>query len=327
MRKRFGMSVFAVLLLSGCASPLAWNMGAAHSGASRGSAVPGETGVPSTVPVAKALGDSTRDLIGVFEAGVPGSWSNISKFSLATGVMPKAVLYYSTWKETFKEKFARTAHSHSAYVVVQLQPNKVTMASIASGDSDRYLRSYADAVRNFGYPVVISFAHEMNGDWYSWGAGHTSPSDYVAAWRHVVHVFRHEGASNVTWLWTVNSTNTPGDLLPWWPGSSYVDWVGIDGYYYRSTDTFDSVFGHTIEQLREFTKAPVFITETAVGVTPNRETQIKDLFANVKGQDMVGLVWFDKPQNSGIYHQDWHLEDDSSALAEFKTAAERYLAQ
>ena len=43
------------------------------------------------------------------------------------------------------------------------------------------------------------------------------------------------GAENVTWLWTVNIIEkrpaafpAPG---PWWPGSSYVTWVGIDGYY------------------------------------------------------------------------------------------------
>ena len=32
----------------------------------------------------------------------------------------------------------------------------------------------------------------------------------------------------------------------WWPGSSYVNWVGIDGYYYSPSDTFTKVFGGTI---------------------------------------------------------------------------------
>ena len=26
----------------------------------------------------------------------------------------------------------------------------------------------------------------------------------MAAWRHIVTVFRQQGADNVTWLWTVN---------------------------------------------------------------------------------------------------------------------------
>ena len=30
---------------------------------------------------------------------------------------------------------------------------------------------------------------------------------FVAAWRHIVTVFRALGARNVTWLWTVNIIN------------------------------------------------------------------------------------------------------------------------
>ena len=44
----------------------------------------------------------------------------------------------------------------------------------------------------------------MNGTWYSWGYRHTSPAVFVAAWRHIVTVFRAAGARNVTWLWTIN---------------------------------------------------------------------------------------------------------------------------
>jgi hypothetical protein len=71
----------------------------------------------------------------------------------------------------------------------------------APGAADSYLRSYAAAVAAFGFPVILSFGHEMNGNWYSWGDGHTAPATFVAAWRHIVQVFRAEKAANVTWLW------------------------------------------------------------------------------------------------------------------------------
>src|SRR5262249_50913549 len=137
---------------------------------------------------------------------------------------------------------------------------------ITAGDYDGYLRSYARAVRAFGHPVILSFGHEMNGTWYSWGQGHASPAQFVAAWRHVVSIFRAEGASNATWLWTVNSKNvTSGPLAPWWPGSGWVNWIGIDGYYYRPDDTFSSVFGQTLAEIRTFTRDPALISESAVG--------------------------------------------------------------
>jgi hypothetical protein len=33
------------------------------------------------------------------------------------------------------------------------------------------------------------------------------------------------------------------------------------------------------------------------------------------------VVWFDQTQHAGLYHQDWRLENDRSALAAFTTAA------
>ena len=81
--------------------------------------------------------------------------------------------------------------------------------AIASGQYDAYLRSYAAAVKAFGRQVIFSFGHEMNGYWYSWGYRHTSPAVFVAAWRHIVTVFRAAGAQNVTWLWTINIMHTP----------------------------------------------------------------------------------------------------------------------
>jgi hypothetical protein len=137
-------------------------------------------------------------LAGVYEPGAPGSWPQIAEFTDATGVKPGIVVYYSSWDEPFGTSFARTAWEHDAYVLVQLEPKGVPLASVAAGGSDAYLRSYADAVAAFGHPVIVSFGHEMNGTWYSWGYGHASPATFVAAWRHVVRVFRAAGAANVT---------------------------------------------------------------------------------------------------------------------------------
>src|SRR6185437_7678694 len=47
-----------------------------------------------------------------------------------------------------------------------------------------------DSVRDFGSPVVIGFGHEMNAYWYSWGYRHTPAATFVAAWRHIVTLFR-----------------------------------------------------------------------------------------------------------------------------------------
>ena len=260
-------------------------------------------------------------LVGVYEPGAPGSWSQIAEFTDATGVKPTILVYYSPWNEPFSTSFAQTAWDHDAYVLVQLQPNGVTLSSIAAGGSDTYLRSFADAVVAVGHPVILSFGHEMNGTWYSWAYGHASPAMFVAAWRHVVRLFRAAGAANVTWLWTVNSIQgASSSLSQWWPGAAWVNWTGIAGYYSRATDTFSSVFGSTIADIRAFSSAPLLISETAVGTTTDRESQIDALFAGVRAERLAGVVWFDAAQHAGLYHQDWRLEDDPYALAAFTTA-------
>ena len=43
----------------------------------------------------------------------------------------------------------------------------------------------------------------------------------------------------MTWLWTINRGGGPTVLVQdWWPGARYVNWVGIDGYYFRKGDNF-----------------------------------------------------------------------------------------
>jgi mannan endo-1,4-beta-mannosidase len=280
------------------------------------------TSRPPLTPVPASAGP----LIGVYEPGVPGSWSPVAQFAGATGVEPAIVVYYSSWNEPFAASFARTAWDHHAYVLVQLQPNGVTLASVAAGAADAYLRSYAGDVVAFGHPVIVSFGHEMNGTWYSWGAGHASPAAFVAAWRHVVGVFRAAGAANVTWLWAVNSiTGASSALRQWWPGAAWVDWAGVDGYYFQPADTFASVLGSTIADIRGFSAAPLLIAETAVGTTPNRESQIDGLFAGARDERLTGLVWFDEAQHAGLYHQDWRLENDENARTAFAAAAAAYL--
>ncbi len=291
-----------VLAVSGCLTPL--------------------TSRPPLTPVPAPA----SPLVGVYEPGAPGSWSQITEFASATGVKPRIAVYYSPWNDPFSTSFAQTAWENDAYVLVQLQPSGVSLGSIVAGGSDGYLRSYADAVVAFGHPVILSFGHEMNGTWYSWGEGHTPPATFVAAWRHIVRVFRAAGAANVTWLWTVNSIDgAASSLSQWWPGAAWVSWIGIDGYYSLATDTFGSVFGSTIADVRAFSSAPVLIAETAVGTTTDRESQIDELFAGVRAARLAGVVWFDEAQHAGLYHQDWRLEDDPDALAAFTAAVATYL--
>jgi mannan endo-1,4-beta-mannosidase len=264
--------------------------------------------------------------LGVYEAGTPRRYQLIETFATSVGRQPNLAGYYNGWGEPFSTAFAMTARRHGAATLIQIDPTDASITAIAAGDYDGYLRSYADAVRNFGHAVVIGFGHEMNATWYAWGYGHVPPRAFVAAWRRLVSVFRQQGADNVTWMWTIQAdTRGSGPIQEWWPGSQYVTWVGIDGYYYKPADTFATVFGRTIAQVRSLTAKPVLLSETAVGPEAGQAAKIQDLFSGMAAYRTLGLVWFDIAQHNGIYHQDWRIEDSPAAEQSFRLAVQKYL--
>jgi mannan endo-1,4-beta-mannosidase len=266
-----------------------------------------------------SLPTSPASYLGVYETGPPQTYQPVAQFASVVGRAPNLIGYYSGWKEPFQARFAEAVHAHGAVTVVQIDPTYAPIPKIAAGGYDSYLRTYADSVRRFGQPVVIGFGHEMNAPWYTWGYKQTSPVAFVAAWRHIVTLFRGQGAGNVTWLWTLQADEPgTGPIASWWPGSQYVTWVGIDGYYYRSSDTFNSVFGKTIMQVRILTGKPVLLSETAAGPESHQAAKIGDLFAGMRQYGTLGLVWFDIAQDDGTYHQDWHIEDSPAAEAAFR---------
>jgi mannan endo-1,4-beta-mannosidase len=269
-----------------------------------------------------SLPHGSASYLGVYAAGTPHAYRGIVDFTEAAGREPNLVGYYSGWNVPFARSFAETARRHGAVTILQMDPTYASIPAIARGSYDDYLRTFADSVRGFGYPVVIGFGHEMNARWYSWGYGHVPAPTFVAAWRHIVSLFRSQDAHNVTWLWTINQDlSTTGPIASWWPGAQYVTWVGIDGYYYRPSSTFDTVFGETIARVRAFTSKPVLLSEAGVGPLAGQAVKIQNLFAGMQQYQTLGLVWFDIAQHQGIYHQDWRIEDSRAATTAFRVGA------
>jgi hypothetical protein len=302
-------------VVTACASPTA---GASGGAAAAASPAPTDHPVYATPP---------RRVVGIYNTQVPESYAQVSQFAAATGAKPNVVMYYSGLKGNFKAGFAREARRNGAVPFVELQPTGTNvMAQIVAGKWDTYLSRYAAQVNAYGHEVLIGFAHEMNGFWYPWGYHHTQPKVYREAWRHVVRIFNRAGDHNVTWLWVVNGlSDGEAPIREWWPGAQYVDWVGVDAYYAQPGQTFESVFGQTLRALR-FAGKPVLIAETAAG--QGQASILSGLFAAVQAaKDVRGFVYFDKKQNSGLYHQDWAIDGNPNALRIFGAGTRKYLGQ
>jgi len=153
-------------------------------------------------------------------------------------------------------------------------------AAIAQGSMDAYIRSWADGIRDLGYPVYLRLDHEMNGAWspYAPGENGNTAAPFVAMWRHVHDVFRIEGAGNVQWVWAPNVefAGQTASYASLYPGDDVVDWIALDGYNDPSDGThpwrsFHDVFAASYADIRALApNRPLMITETGTtDATPN----------------------------------------------------------
>ena len=309
MRLRTTLSLAAVVAAVAC---LVVGCGATVTGATNAKPAIFFCGVREPTPAV---------YLGVFVQGFPSSTVPLAKFEDTTGVRPSLITYYPRFGESFDAVSACAAVRQGAVPLLQMDPKNVSLASIASGRYDAYLRSYATAVMAFGDQVVLSFGHEMNGNWYSWGYGHTSSAVFVAAWRHIVTVFRAVGANNVTWLWTVNvMSDTRGGDLPsptsWWPGSSYVTWCRIERLLLQVVLVVCFLVRTDHHCCARADRRPDTHRRDGRDPAADQPARIADLFAaGIRSYGLLGLVWFD-----AIGTRDWRLISPA-AIAAFRQGA------
>jgi Glycosyl hydrolase family 26 len=212
--------------------------------------------------------------------------------------------------------------SDKAMPVIQLNPYNISLKAIAAGRYDRSLKRFGTDLAQLGQRVVVSFAAEPNGTWYTWACLHTSAAVYIAAWQHVHNIvdrYDHQ----VIWMWDVNATYATAScsLQSRWPGAAYVNWVGVDGYLRNPGDTFNQILAPTITEVHGITGKPVLIAETGVPDVPNAVPWLKSIFTEAATIPyVIGIVYFDYATAAHNYR----LEHDLAALAVFTLDGKAY---
>jgi hypothetical protein len=281
----------------------------------------GAAGTPTPAPSydLAQLRDPAGKYVGAALQGVPDSIRPLQIFTARIGRRPNMIEYFVGWGEGFDAAGARRVLEYGALPVISWEPYGTTLANVAAGKDDAYIRAFADGVRAAGIPIVISFGHEMNGDWFPWGAKTNDPASFVGAWRRIHDLFGQAGADKVIWMWSPNEIGPASKvaLPPLYPGDSYVDWIGLIGYYRDSgRHTFETLFQPSIERIRQFTYLPIVIAETGAAPSAVKAQYVADLLDAVTSRpDVIGFVYlnYNKPGDA-----DWRLEADPGALDAFK---------
>jgi beta-mannanase len=199
------------------------------------------------------------------------------------------------------------------------------LSNITAGNFDAYFRKFAQDSKAWGKPFYFRFAHEMNGNWYPWAesVNGNKSGDYAKAWKHVVDIFRAEGATNAKFVWCPNVNyqgSTP--LSGLFPGDNYVDYVCMDGYNWGDTNggfqSFTNLFSSTYNNITTISSKDVIIGEMASAEQGGSKsnwitdayTKAIDAFPKIKL-----ITWFNQNKE-----KDWRIESSTTSQNAFKAA-------
>lgn len=283
-------------------------------------------------------------LWGVALDGNPLTRERLDKVEAQTGFPFQIVVFFLQWtsnlhQDNFPIESLAAIRERGSIPCITWEPmfyengHAVTInwQRIVNGDYDPYLTTFARQAREFGNPLIIRLAHEMNLNHYHWGTtsdeyNKESPEIYKRIYRHVVDLFKKEGANNVLWAFSPNAESVPAPdtdkknswnrVENYYPGHTYVDILGMDGYNWGPARTlekdgwqsrwqrFDELFGMLYRELRNLAPSkPIIVFETAsVAVGGDKKKWLEEALSISSTWNLSGLVWFEVDKEF-----DWRL--------------------
>jgi hypothetical protein len=233
-----------------------------------------------------------------------------------------------------------------------------SLQSIVDGAHDGFLTQWTEVIRRHGGPIMVVFGPEMNGDWFSWsgvfqGGADTAafgdsrqadgPERYIAAYRHIVDLFRRKEVKNVSWLFQANYKSHPDE--PWngieayYPGDAYVDWVGISLYGVQFQDEPWHGFGVLMDPaykalLRLFPHKPLMLAEWGVGEWPRKGDkaawyrEVLEKLETTYPRISAAVVWHHCWKNTDGTYSNLRIDSSPEALEAYRAGVGRghYLA-
>lgn len=140
--------------------------------------------------------------------------------------------------------------------------------------------------------------------------------------RHIRDLFRD--VPNAKFVWVVNSDSVPNTadnaITKYYPGDSYVDAVGVDGFNFGSPwQSFDAIFNKPLTLLTSYGK-PIYILSVASAEGSGKAAWITDaLTVQIpKYPSIVGWIWFNVNKEA-----DWRVNSSPQALNAFRAALEK----
>ena len=274
-----------------------------------------------------------------------GDLEPVHRREVELGIPIKLILTYHGLGRPFPSELVRAAWAEGRILEVTLQSwilasesdrhlpysqGLSRLGEILNGVHDPALRQFARDARASGATFFFRFDNEMNGDWSPWSAFQWGKDTeiYQAAWRHVHRIFREEGAVNAVFVWNPNNQDLPAyrwNSSPlYYPGDSYVDWVGLTAYNRGNASPGDhwQSFSELYQQAYQMSQViypekPLLITEFASHDSPgNKPEWIRHALREICRYPAIRYaVWWDGQEGELLRYR---LDQPPAALRAFK---------
>lgn len=293
---------------------------------------------------ADSLRNPSRLFLGAYDSGMPGSLDGIGALEDTLHVTFPFLHVYTAWGDRPDQQFPSRVLSaiwdlgsvpivtwepwltdfesvNHPHLPLRTERDRGGLAAIARGDYDFYIDAWATEAAEFGHPLFLRFAHEMNDPYrYPWGPHNNSVVDFLEAWRHVHERFARAGADNVLWVW---APHIAYPYYEYYPGDRSVDWVATGALNYGTVAywsrwwSFEEIFGKKYMYLAALQK-PVMIAEFGcLAYGGDRAAWYQEALNGLPERlpGVKALVFFHATGDATVTPQalDWTLTHDSTS--------------
>jgi beta-mannanase len=272
----------------------------------------------------------------LFREGAPQNIAFIKSFEKTFKKKPSMIMWYADFSSDFPAEDCDNAYKYGAVPHITWEPwfwgdeEKIKLDDIIKGEWDSYMEKWASDAKVFKKTIFLRWGHEFNIEKYPWGIvnNNRDPEKYIKAYRHVHDIFRKAGATNIKWIWCFNNYPNPNEYWNSWdlayPGDEYVDWIGIDGYNWGTTQSwsgwqsFKEMFRDQVrEASKKYPNKPVMIAEFGSAEEGgNKANWVKEIPSALKVSmsQVKAIVLFDVRKEC-----DWRANSSKNAEKAYKS--------
>jgi len=188
----------------------------------------------------------------------------IQNYIKKVGVLPAGFTFYTSIQKLdgLREKADYGGGVQHASYLLKRYPVEVVqiglymvgaLDGVKNGNFDENIDQLGKWIKDSRKLVFLRIGYEFDNP-----GNHYDPTEYVAAYHHIVDRLRELRVKNVAFVWHSYASERKHSLEKWYPGDDYVDWMAITYFNPYNTDNMDKV----VDYARSKNK-PMMIAEAA----------------------------------------------------------------